>query len=435
MVLVRALSESSGRSGDGEGVADLSPFSGPPSTAQLVAQAIAGSPPTLLQQQYQSRIGIALADLAREAGALAAAANTLSPLNGLNAFQQPGVNSARPEVIDGFALAGARPAVFHVVVDRLAAAQENAGFLLTRGARTRIGAGSHRLVVRSWMGRSTVTVQIDPEDTNEIALGEVVRALNSASPSVSAALAYPTPSTAQATVASRSSGRLGAFNIEDMPGEGSIASTSGIREVVQPAQDASFAVNGIPTTAPENAVYLQGGAVQLQLKRASEGQPVTLTVGPNQDAVTRAVTMLTGAVSSMAATIGQAGDTLAPSFVQEFAAAIQSLSAAAARVGIAVHQDNTMTLEEATLRQLLAGEPAAAQDSISGPNGLAHRLGYFANEVIGSPLSRFGAANLIPQLPPASSHPTPTQLLASNTLSSLLYAQLLSQGLFVNSPS
>ncbi|MDE3077591.1 MAG: hypothetical protein KGJ86_19395, partial [Chloroflexota bacterium] len=67
LALVRALSESHAQ--PREGVVDLTPFNAQPSPAQLVAQALAGAPPTVLQQQYQSRIGVALADLAREAGA------------------------------------------------------------------------------------------------------------------------------------------------------------------------------------------------------------------------------------------------------------------------------------------------------------------------------------------------------------------------------
>lgn len=257
LALVKTIAETMER--HPEGVADLGPFRARlPSPAQLIAQALAGPPPTLLQQQYQSRIGLALTDLARSAGALAATANTLSPANGLNAFQQLGINSSHPEIASGYALAGAQAAVFRLIVQRLASPQENAGLLLTRGARTRIPAETHQLHIRSSSGPATVSITIEPDDTNEIALGEVVRAINGANTSVLANLANPTASTAQATVTSRGTGRLNKFSITDVPGHGQLCTLTGVQTVVQEAADASFVLNDIPTTAPDNIIRLQG---------------------------------------------------------------------------------------------------------------------------------------------------------------------------------
>ncbi|MGH2470415.1 MAG: hypothetical protein ACRDGF_10090, partial [Chloroflexota bacterium] len=231
------------------GVADLSPFRERlPSQAELVAQALAGPPPTLLQRQYLARVGPALTELARTAGALAATANALAPTNGLNVFHQLGVESSAPELAGGSALVGAQPAVHRLAVQQLASPQRNLSLLLGRTTPTRLRPGSHRLIVRDATGSTTLAVQIDPSDTHEIALGELVRALNSFNGSVVASLLFPTESTVQALAGSRAPGVAAAFELADVPDSGSIVAWSGLDNVDQAARDAALVLDGISVT-------------------------------------------------------------------------------------------------------------------------------------------------------------------------------------------
>src|SRR5262249_25084485 len=101
-----------------------------PLPAQLVAQALSGPPPTVLHEQFQQRVVQGLSGLASAAGALAAAANALSPVNALGAYQQIGVTSSDPASASGVALTGAAPARYTVSIDGLASTQENLGRLL-----------------------------------------------------------------------------------------------------------------------------------------------------------------------------------------------------------------------------------------------------------------------------------------------------------------
>ena len=418
------------------GVADLSPFRERlPSQAQLVAQALAGAPPTLLQRQYLARVGPALTELARTAGALAATANALSPTNGLSAFNQLGVESSAPELVGGVALVGAQPAVHRLAVQQLANPQRNLSLLLGRATPTRLVAGSHRLIVRDATGSTTLAVQIDPSDTHEIALGELVRALNSLNGSVVASLLFPTEGTVQAVAAGRSPGRAAAFELADAPDSGAIVAWSGLGNVERAASDAALVLDGISVTLPNNQVDLQAGAVQVELKAPTAGQEVLLTVGPDRPAVLRAVELLAGALGAMAGALEAAADVLLPAFVAEFRALLEELSPLAASIGLTLPTEARAALDTTLLNSQLLRDPASVRRTIAGPDGLAQRLAQFANDVMSSPLSRFGAPSLIPRLPRASSHPTPTMLLAGNTLSSLLYAQLLAQGLLINAPT
>lgn len=91
-----------------------------------------------------------------------------------------------------------------------------------------------------------------------------------------------------------------------------------------------------------------------------------------------------------------------------------------------------MAFDGAVFRAALAADRASVETVITASNGVAQVVGRFAADIISAPISRYGAPEFIPPVLPRTSHPTPQMLLASNSLSALLYAQLFSQGLFIN---
>ncbi|MHB8619807.1 MAG: hypothetical protein ACYDAG_09575, partial [Chloroflexota bacterium] len=201
------------------------------------------------------------------------------------------------------------------------------------------------------------------------------------------------------------------------------------------AADASFELDGVPTLSSTNLVSLQGGKVQLTACRSAPGVEVSVVVGADEEAVTRSVVDLAVAASDFACFLNDHPDALSSSFVNSYSATIQGLAPALARVAISVARDNRLAVDPATFREVLRDDAAAVRAAIASPNGLAHRVGRFANEVLASPISWFGAPSFIPPVAASTRPVTPAVLLANNTLSSLLYAQLFSQGLFINTHS
>jgi hypothetical protein len=428
--LVLALADAEQRE-QGSGGLDL-PFSAVlPTPAQLVARALNDPPPTELHLQFQRHVGAALTALAAAAGGVAAAATTLSPHNAFNAFQQVGVSSSHPVVVSGTASHGARISSYALQVLRLAAAQENVGELLAKEAPVALEPGQHAFELRTFSGVKQLTVLVAEGESNDSVLIQMAAAINQANLGVIATLARPTFSTVQIAITATLSGSASSFTLTDL--EGWVVRASGAAREARAAQDAAYVLDGVRTMSPTNHLLLQGGKVQLALHTISRGAEVTVGVGPDREAVLAGVRHLAAAVTQLAEVIQDNERYLSPAFVDDFNSAVQALGPSLREVGVEVASDNTVGVDSQAFAAVFDEQPARVETAVASPNGAAQRIGGFAAEVMSAPISRYGAPEFIPPMLPPTSHPTPQMILASNSLSALLYAQLLAQGLFINS--
>ena len=428
LVLALADGEQHGQEG---GSPEL-PFSAVlPTPAQLVAQALSDPPPTELHLQFQRHIGNALTALAAAAGEVAAAATALSPHNAFNAFQQVGVASSQPGVVSGTALHGARISSYELQVLRLAAAQENVGELLAREVPMALDPGLHTYELRTFAGVKRLGLLLAEGESNDSVLTQMAAAINQANLGVIATLARPTASTVQIAITATLSGSASSFTLADV--EGWLVQASAASREARPAQDAGYILDGVRTMAPTNQLLLQGGKVQLTLHTISRGAQVTIAVGPDLEAVLGAVQRLAEAVSLLAGVIAANERYLSPIFVGDFGSAIQALAPHLQQIGVEVAPDNTVSVNGNAFSYAFQEQPELVESTMASSNGAAQRIGGFAADIMSAPISRYGAREFIPPVLPATSHPTPQMILASNSLSALLYAQLLAQGLFINS--
>ncbi|MFI5266411.1 MAG: hypothetical protein ACHQ7M_03445 [Chloroflexota bacterium] len=428
--LVLALADAEQREQEGSGP-DL-PFSAVlPTPAQLVARALNDPPPTELHLQFQRHIGNALSALAAAAGGVAAAATALSPHNAFNAFQQVGVSSSHPTVVGGTASHGARISSYSLQVLRLAAAQENVGELLAREAPVALDPSQHSFELRTFVGVKHLSVPLAEGESNDSVLTQMAAAINQANLGVIATLARPTFSTLQVAITATLSGSASSFSLTDL--DGWLVRASGASREARAAQDAAYILDGVRTMSPTNQLLLQGGNIQLTLHTISRGAEVVISVGPDREAVLGAVEHLAEAVTQLADVIGDNERYLSPTFVGDFASAIQALGPPLQQVGVEIADDNTVSVNRQAFAYAFDKQPELVESTVSSSNGAAQRIGGFAADVMSAPISRYGAREFIPFMLPPTSHPTPQMILASNSLSALLYAQLLAQGLFINS--
>jgi hypothetical protein len=429
--LVLALADAEQREQQDSSGRDLPFLAVLPTPGQLVAQALNDPPPTELHLQFQRHIGNALTALAAAASGVAAAAAALSPHNAFNAFQQVGVSSSQPNVASGTASHGARIGSYGLQVLRLAAAQENVGELLAREAPMALDAGQHSFELRTFVGVKHLSVPVALGESNDSVLAQMAAAINQANLGVIATLARPTPSTLQIAITATLSGSASSFSLSDV--EGWVVQASGAAKEARAAQDAAYVLDGVRTMSPTNQLLLQGGKIQLALHTISRGTEVTIAVGPDREAVLSAVEHLGDAVTALAEVIHDSERYFSPVFVGDFTSAVQALAPGLREVGVEIADDNTVTVNSAAFAYAFDQHPALVEDVLASPNGAAQRIGGFAAGVMSAPISRYGAREFIPPVLPSTSHPTPQMILASNSLSALLYAQLLAQGLFINS--
>ncbi|MBV8085988.1 MAG: hypothetical protein JO247_14360 [Chloroflexi bacterium] len=399
-----------------------------PTPGELVREAIFDPPPTLLHEQYQRSLGDALSVLAAAAGQLAAAAGGLSPRNAFNAFRQIGVTVSDPAVVSGVALSHAQAASYSLAVQQLAVSQENVGQLLPRDGTPSIEPGLHEVTIQTRQGRRQVMVEVHPGDDNEQVLASLAAAMNAEQLGGLATLARPTANLVQLVVTSAATGLASTFSFEPSR----LVTFADADRVAREAADAVFELNGIRTTSPHNLVSVQGGNVQLTLQRGQPGGRVMLVVGADREGVLNAVQQLAEAASALARALHDNETALAPRVLHDYAALVQSMRDPLADVGIDVRADDAIVLDRALLAAAFARRPSAVEQAISSPAGAAQRLGEFAAEIMSAPMARLGSPELVPAMPAAGSHQAPPAVLASHTLSALLYAQLFSHGLFIN---
>ncbi len=402
-----------------------------PTPAQLVAEALHQPPPTELHLQFQRHVGQALTALAAAASDVAAAASALSPNNAFNAFQQVGVASSNATAVSGVASNGARISSYTISVLRLAAAQENVGDLLAREAALAVDPGNHSFELRTFMGVKALTVPVAAGESNDSVLTQMAAAINQANLGVLATLARPTPSTVQIAITAHLSGSASSFSLGDL--EGWLVRVNGAARMAREAQDAAYLLNGVRTMSPSNQVLLQGGKVQLMLHTISRGIEQTITVGPDREAVLNAVQRLADTASQLAGVVAGNQRYLSASFVAGFDSSIQGLRPELQQLGLEIEPDNSISVNRPAFEYVFDQQPELVESLLASTNGVAQRIGRVASDIISAPISRFGAPEFIPAMLPQTSHPTPQMIMAGNSLSALLYTQLLAQGLFINS--
>ena len=176
----------------------------------------------------------------------------------------------------------------------------------------------------------------------------------------------------------------------------SVATSSGLTFTQASAgADASLTVDGVPITSASNTVTGSIGGVTLNLLGAAKGTPVQLTLSPNADAISEAVSSFVSAYNRLITDVNSqfaynsatqtSGTLSADSTVQGLQAQLLNATnygsgsgadQSLASLGVTTNQDGTLTLDATTLATAVSTNPSAVTSFFQGAasNGFAAAL-------------------------------------------------------------
>ncbi|MEW6191799.1 MAG: flagellar filament capping protein FliD [Bacillota bacterium] len=337
--------------------------------------------------QRQTLLAQALTGLQNYGRQLYEAANPLTPSNTTNVFTQRTATSSAADVLTAKALPNATIASHKITVTQLATAQQNLGAALTSTGASVVTPGTNTFTLT--VGGTTYNFSVDilSTDTNQTALEKIANATNAANAGVTAAVVTDTAAgTSRIGLTADRTGTNSAFSLADVTGNAVTATSANTVNVA--AANAQYTVNGVSYTSQSNTVLLDQEHLTVNLLKTSTAE-VTLTVGPDIQAITGAVNNLVNAYSTLASFISQNATLLSPRLGQALNQAYTIKKPDLAALGITAGPDGTLTVDQTKLTAAIQNNLGLVQSAFGGANGFAVNLKFLGQKITQSPLWTF----------------------------------------------
>jgi flagellar hook-associated protein 2 len=339
--------------------------------------------------QQQTLLAQALTGLQSYGRQLYEAANQLTLSNVNNVFTQRVATSSAPDILTAQALPNATTASYQITVTQLAAAQQNVGTALASTGTTAVTPGTNTFGLTIGGTTYNLSVNILSTDTNQTALGKIASAINAANAGVTATVVNDTTAgTSRLQITANNTGIASAFSLSDITGN-AVAAT-GANTVNVAAANAQYTVNGVSYTSQPNNVLLDNGLLTVNFFKTSTAQ-VTLTVGPDTQAIGNAVNNLVNAYNSLVSYAAQNAGFLSPVISQSLANAYELKAPELNALGITSNTNGTLSVNQNTLTTAVTQNLGNVMSAFGGANGFAVNLALLGQEITTSPLWSFAA--------------------------------------------
>ncbi|BCV24248.1 flagellar filament capping protein FliD [Gelria sp. Kuro-4] len=317
------------------------------------------------------------------------AANALTLNNVNNVFAQRATTSSAPDILTAQALPNATITSYQITITQLAVAQQNVGTALTSTSTTAVTPGTNTFTLTVGGTTYNLSVNILSTDTNQTALGKIANVINAANAGVTAKVINDTTAgTSRLQIMANKTGTASAFTLADVTGN--VVTATGANTVNTMAANAQYTVNGISYTSQSNTVLLDQGRLTVNFFKTSTAQ-VTLTVGPDTQAISGAVNNLVNAYNSLKSYATLNAGFLVPRIGQSLTNAYELKAPELNALGITRNSNGTLTVDQSRLTMAVSQSLGAVKSAFGGADGFAVNLALLGQEITTSPLWNFAA--------------------------------------------
>jgi flagellar hook-associated protein 2 len=363
----------------------------------LVSQLVAAERATQDKQiaRDTSRVTTQISAMGTLMGSMSSFRVALASLKTEDVFAARSAISGNNDVFTAAAGAQAVPGIYSIEVEQLAKAQQLSSDPFEDGAATVVGTGTLTLS----LGETSFEVSIADSDAT---LADIRDAINAASdnPGIRATLVQGTDGS-RLVLSSSKTGAENDISISQTGGDGGLArltysdSSPGNYSVISEAQDAIVNIAGAQTTSATNTLEGAIDGVTLRLLEETDEEPVTLTVGYDNAAVTNRINNFVNAYNALMSQIGSlrsynsatgtAGPLLGDSLLNSIESQVRRTISAAvpgqdgayatlAGIGITTQANGTLSVNSAKLQSALDGNFGAVGKLFGSEQGIAARL-------------------------------------------------------------
>lgn len=241
-----------------------------------------------------------LTDLRTNLNTLNTKAQALAKPGTLSPFGAKVVASSAPAVATATASAGTVSGAHTLLVTQLAKRSTLVSTQWSQGGSelaSAAGEGSHAFRISINGVDTQVTVAVGAADDNRTVLSAMAAAVNASDAKVTASVVNDTSTTARLVLTSDESGSAAVVTLAD--DSGTLVASTGTNSAAQAngtaggyiyageQLDARFVLDGLAITRGKNVVedVVPGLTFTLTSPQAADAQPVTLTVGPDQESI------------------------------------------------------------------------------------------------------------------------------------------------------
>jgi flagellar hook-associated protein 2 len=250
------------------------------------------------------------------------------------------------------------------------------------------------------VGTGTLTIAVGGQSTSltidatNSSLAGIAAAINSAqnNPGVTASV-ITTTSGSRLVLTGTATGAANAITVTPSGGDGGLSALAFTQ--TQPAQDASFSINGFAATSASNVVSSAITGVTLNLQQASAvGTPTTLTISPDtssaQGSIDKFVTAVNGVLSSIQTLTAYdpstqtAGPLNGNATLEAFQNQLQNILGKVTNgsggvksltdLGISAGTDGSYATDDTKLGNALSASLASIGNLLGGTNGIATQI-------------------------------------------------------------
>jgi flagellar hook-associated protein 2 len=250
------------------------------------------------------------------------------------------------------------------------------------------------------VGTGTLTIAVGARstaiivDTTDNSLAGIAAAINSAAnnPGVTASI-ITTTSGSRLVLTGTATGAANAITVTPSGGDGGLSALAFTQ--TQPAQNASFSINGFAATSASNVVSSAITGVTINLQQASAaGTPTTLTISPDtssaQGSIDKFVTAVNGVLSSIQTLTGYdpstqtAGPLNGNATLEAFQNQLQNILGKVTNgsggvksltdLGVSAGTDGSYATDDTKLGNALSASLASIGNLLGGTNGIATQI-------------------------------------------------------------
>jgi len=270
---------------------------------------------------------------------------------------------------------GATEATYEISVSQLAQAQENRSTELNSTDESVVDFGANTFDININGQNHELNIEVGDGDTNEDVLNKIAAAINETSLDVTAEI-INNDGTLNLSIKSDETGAAASFNVSDVSGN-AIAATS-LYTISTESQDAVYSIDGENRTSGANTVYLDNGAVKVNLQGTGDA---TLEVAPDEADVYSAATSLISGINSFIDFYNENSDYIKEDVLSSLNNIIADHKTDLKSIGIIIDDAGTLQINADELTSALNQNPLAVKNIFAGFDGLAVEIDNFTSRV------------------------------------------------------
>ena len=343
---------------------------------------------------YKTSLSSYLKELNKSISSIKSSSTPLLDKGINSSFNKMAVDSDSDSIF-GVASNNANKASYTVNINNLAKSQKNIGMNIDSLGRNAFETGLNTISIKFGENKTkNVSFMISDNDYNKKSLEKMATAINGADFGLKAnVISNSKTGQSYIEVKSEKTGTDNSFIISDI--NGNSTSASGINNIFQESENASYKLDDKEFTSQTNDISLNDGKIQITFQKA-DSKDVKLNITNDTDGIKDDIKKLMSSYNSLINLAKDSSNTIggAERLAGEASKILESKNSLLSSIGIDINKSGLLSINDEKLDNSIKNSLAKVKNIISGTGGIAEKLYEQSNKVISNPIHYSQIANI-----------------------------------------